>query len=116
DSNNPWLFRCYSNCTGTGIVYIDGVPWRGADSPDSALVRVIGDTNQFEESITGSVTNGYNLTFCYHNFDDFTEFTTCDFGNGPKSASIHGYRYILGVELTLTMSVRADNPVGITFA
>ena len=116
DSNNPWLFRCYSNCTGTGIVFIDGVPWRGADSPDSTLVRVVGDTNQFEETITGEVTDDNGFNFCYHNFDGFTEFTQCDFGNGNESASIHGYDYILGVNLTLTMSVRADNPVGITFA
>ncbi|MDE3132331.1 MAG: hypothetical protein KGL16_14365, partial [Acidobacteriota bacterium] len=44
----------------------------------------------------------------------------CYFGSGSSTAgedgSLHGYTYPLKASLTLSMSVRADNPVGITFA
>ena len=62
-----------------------------------------GDTNQFEETITGSSSNGDTLRAWYHGYGDFVDNTTHDFndGNGTVSASEHDFDYIQSATLTL---------------
>ncbi|MDX6411835.1 MAG: hypothetical protein QOE91_1351, partial [Gaiellaceae bacterium] len=114
DPNNPWLFYQYTgDHAGT---YFD------ANLPDSHLILRPGDTNQFEETITGTLGGSHTIGICYNNVDGYNDNTDnqhCaqDPDRDPDDGvSLHGYRFYTTATLTLTISVRADNPVGIKFA
>ena len=108
DPNNPWQY--YNWQTNT---------YQSADLPDSRIISVPGDENQFQETITGSTGNAVNFGITYFNYDGFTNNDNQpnpQDGNKVEPGSTHDYSMPQTATLTLTMSVRADNPVGIVFA
>jgi hypothetical protein len=108
DPNNPWQFYNYSKGQ-----------YQSADLPDSQLYYDPSDTNQFDETITGSSDIGDEIGIDYFNYDGFvnnTQAANPQDNNKVEDASAHTYALIDHATLTLRMTVRADNPVGIIFA
>ena len=93
DPNNPWQFYNWNN----GQYQRD---------PDSHLVREIGNTNQFVQTISGTSGGGGTLGIYYHGYDGYTEFTTHTFPgeDEPEGASLHSF-YLPG-----TASHTASSP------
>ncbi len=108
DPNDPWEYYNYTDAK-----------YESADHPDSTLVSEPGDTNQFEETISGSSSGSTFAGYNYFNYNGFVNNGTAanpQDGNKVEATSTHDFHYVDTATLTLTMSVRADNPVGITFA
>ena len=85
---------------------------------------MLGDSNQFDETISGSFSDYQDVSICYDNYDSFANNSQENpdtpavqgSANTGDDVSLHSYSYAEQAMLTLTMTVRADNPVGITFA
>lgn len=117
----------------------DGTQWRYVDtngfatsSPtytvtSTGVFQKAGDTNAFEESITGAasyggLSNGYAsiLNVAYHGCDDgtchygFAQTPVKDWNN--NTAGFYQYIYLTNAQLNITNSVRADYGFGIHFA
>ena len=110
---NPWQF--FNWTTGT---------YQSADLPDSHLVFQPGLSDVFHETITASsnVTFGAWKGICYEGYGDIPGNIRNDqCANDPdrdadEIVSLHTYRYATDAHITLTMSVKASNPVRIKFA
>ncbi len=104
-ANNPWYYLTTPN----GSVY------DGTSQPTGWAVVAPG-LPAFQETISGAVTNSTSLTIFYH--DGHYGFAQTNPSQSDSSGTIDPwtYLYALQAELTLTESVRADNPFGIDFS
>ncbi len=121
-ATNPWII------TGTGFTALsvnDSLTGTGAKS------TLTGEFVDFSESITGSSAYGFTWDIDYHHGGD----GNTNFGfanqNGPgdpnysaSDSTYHSddggsdwyYRYVDSATLTLTSSVKADNPIAVDFS
>ncbi len=70
------------------------------------------------ESITGTVTNsqsnGYSFTYSGNGFQ-LPDGTSVDYGNGSSGSAVINTLYPTAATITATFTVRADNPIAISF-
>jgi hypothetical protein len=107
---NPWYF-----------VAANGSLVGNDQAQGSVIIDVASKNTVFKETMGAQVTNSYNLFHGYGGCGGvdsicnygFRESTNYQFPN-PGFASWN-YDFILGAKLTLTSSVKADNPFGINF-
>ena len=110
---NPWQF--FNWTTGT---------YQSADLPDSHLVFQPGLSDVFHETITGVVerdlrgVEGHLLRQLRRHPGQHPQrrsARTIPTAIADEIVSLHSYRYATDAHITLTMSVRASNPVHIVF-
>ncbi|MHB1559942.1 MAG: beta strand repeat-containing protein, partial [Isosphaeraceae bacterium] len=104
-ANNPWYFLTTPN----GGVY-DGT------SQPTGWAVVDPGLPAFQETISGAVTNSTPFTIFYHNGDYGFQQTNPPQSDSSGTIDPWTYLYALQAELTLTESVKADNPFGIDFS
>jgi len=106
--NNPWQYIDPS----TSQPYID--PASGLNVPIGQLVNAPGGP-VFQETITGSSSDGDAVLVYYHNGHYGFAYGGQHESDG-RSIDPWFYSYATNGYLTLTMSVQADNPIGIDFS
>ena len=108
NANNPWVYL--DNGVPTPVVSGQSSPY-GTIITDSSL-----ENDDFYESITGSVSSSYTQLVYYH--DGHFGFAPANPSFSDSSGVVDPwyYQYIDSASLTLTNSVKADNPIGIDFS
>ncbi len=97
NANDPWY---YLDANGTATPVESGVSTpTGAIVDDPSL-----ESDDFNETITGSTLAAYAVFVSYHG------------GDYSFAANPWTYDYMGGATITLTNSVKADNPIGIDFS
>ncbi|MGH2998184.1 MAG: beta strand repeat-containing protein, partial [Gaiellaceae bacterium] len=111
NSDNPWVYYNYA----------DG-QYESADFPSITYTVDPSDTSVFSEQISASTASSAGSTICYeggwNNFTNNTVNSAC--ANDPNYDANSGvaqesFNFPTDAFLTLTISVKADNPIPITF-
>ncbi len=108
NANDPWVYL--DDGSPTAVV-------SDMSTPTGSMINDLSlESDDFSETITGSATSGYSQGVNYHDGD---------YGFAPTSPKMTDsggvidpwiYSYIDSATLTLTNSVKADNPIGIDFS
>ncbi len=108
NANDPWVYL--NNGAPTPVVQGQSSPY-GTIVSDPSL-----ENDDFYESITGSVSASYTQLVYYH--DGHYGFAPANPSFSDSSGVVDPwyYQYIDSATLTLTNSVKADNPIGIDFS
>ncbi|HEV3085266.1 MAG TPA: hypothetical protein VGY66_36260, partial [Gemmataceae bacterium] len=110
DKNNPWQYIDPS----TGQPFLD--PVSGLNVPIGQIVNQTG-LPVFQETITGSSSDGDAVLVYYHNGHyGFAPASPVQYESDGRSIDPWFYSYATDGYLTLTMSVKADNLIGIDFS
>jgi len=117
-ANNPWY---YLDANGNPTPVIGG-----SSTPFGQLIQGTPGGPAFEETIAGTVEDWYAAIFIYHNGDYGFAPTPTPVGDNTTGSNPHAgtgdiedpwvYYYADEAQLTLTDSVAADNPIGISFS